>query len=430
MKLTLNNLVSAALAASLVVPTAFGQGLEDVEKKLSAVLAKAQEKNRFVGLSVLVIDKDRGSFKKHYGFRDHARTLAPDDDTMYEIGSITKVFARLALAAQDKIKPDDLLSQHLPEGIRAPRPHGEDITIKQLMTHTSAIMAGMPCLYNKEDPQKPKCYGFDPSPDARNPAESGTRELTFKFAHDYSYFADEYAEVIPKPGYFFLYSNIGIGILGELLGVQHGSTFEKVLTDGVLAPLKMSRTKIEMPCAKDKSCINVADTHQITKDGSKWQPWEMTKIPGMPAAGALKSTLSDLEKFVLANMNPDDSPIGAVLKLGQSALPDVSAQHNANICKEGEERFKHLCNESNSIFNFAWSNRGHTKYFMHGGITYGSQAFTLVTQDRRQAIVVLSNASYFGAKKEMHVPLFVTGCLVGILHGGSEKNPNCDLLAE
>ena len=66
---------------------------------------------------------------------DISKGLKPDSDTLYEIGSISKAFTRIALAGQSEIKLDDNIEISSIVGPYVPKPHGESITIEHLITH-------------------------------------------------------------------------------------------------------------------------------------------------------------------------------------------------------------------------------------------------------------------------------------------------------
>ena len=125
-----------------------------------------------------------------------ARTL--DGDTIFEIGSVTKVFTSLLLADmlnRKEVALDDPAAKYLPETVRMPERNGKSITLHDLATHSS----GLPRLPSN---LKPK--------DLRNPYADYSVDDLYQFLSGYQ---------LPRdPGSQFEYSNVGAGLLGHLRG--------------------------------------------------------------------------------------------------------------------------------------------------------------------------------------------------------------------
>lgn len=399
-----------------------------LKKDLTSLLVQSQAKKRFVGLSVLVVvkqpDGNFAEFKQHMGYRDHGQTKAPDDDTIYEIGSISKVLTRLAVASQSLVKPEDVLSQHLPPDIRSPRPNDQEYTIEDLMTHTGFIVEH-PCTVRASDPKTPVCHGVDMSVGFKDPYGKGSRSSTYDFVLEYSYSVDEFPWSYPSPGTFRTYSNVGIGLVGELVAQAHDVSYEHYLKTKILHPLGMMRTQITMPCVAEQSCTNLADPHLFNPENGTWQPWSRFNMPGLPGAGAVRSSLSDMGKFLRANLTPEGTEIADILTQGQAPLSDVTVKHNSNICKKGETPRKNLCNADKLLYNYAWQPRGvDQNYLYHGGRTTGSEAMILFTQDRSAGAVVLKNGSQIAVTEDTryHLPDLVARCALQMI-GKISKDP-------
>lgn len=223
---------------------------------------------------------------------------APDRDSIYEIGSITKVFTGILLADRVKsgvVKLDDPVQKHLPDGWTMPRRDDRDITLLHLATHTS----GLPKMSN----------GF----------------LAVAIAHPevpFAYF-DEAALKKGLPGTTIQYpigarheySNVGVGLLGRALA--HASTaesYEALLADRVLRPVGLADTAIALTDAQTKRVI---PGH--TAKGKRQPNWTFATCA---ACGALKSTVADLLKFVKINADPS-GPLKDVLEMAHQNWRDV-----------------------------------------------------------------------------------------------------------
>jgi D-alanyl-D-alanine-carboxypeptidase/D-alanyl-D-alanine-endopeptidase len=205
---------------------------------------------------------------------------APDRDSVFEIGSITKVFTGILLA--DRVKAgvvtlDDPVQKHLPDGWTVPRRDDRDITLLHLATHTSGL------------PKGPK--GFLATA-ILHPNEP------FKYLTE-----DELKKALPETpiqttiGARSEYSNLGVGLLGHaLVHASKAASYEALVTERVLKPLGMSDTAIALSESQTKRLI---PGH--LPSGKRMPNWD---FPTLPGCGAIRSTVGDVLKFVKANANP------------------------------------------------------------------------------------------------------------------------------
>ena len=371
--------------------------------------------NKYVGLSVLVLAKNGEEFISHYGQRDISKGLKPDSNTLYEIGSISKAFTRIALAGQNEIKLDDNIEKYLPSSVRVPKPHGESITIEHLITHTG-IKFSVPCTVRLDNPNNLKCFGVELDSDLIDPYKNTSQENNYKFLTEFSHTVEEFPQAFSAPGTFFSYSNIGLGLVGEFLGEEHNSTFEAYLKTSVLSPLEMSNTKINMPCEKTETCENLAKVYSKINTGDNWTEKSLWHLPGLSAAGGIRSSINDMKKFLRANLSPKTSPIQAAIETGQSRLGRASDHHNSNICKPGQNPNVNLCNPVRKDFFYAWEAVSPETVLYHGGATGASQAMMAFSIDRSLGVVVLSNSKVGkGEKTLFHYPNDVTFCAFQLL---------------
>ncbi|MCZ4122247.1 serine hydrolase domain-containing protein [Streptomyces sp. H39-S7] len=227
-----------------------------------------------------------------------------DADTRFEIGSLTKVLTALLFAQQaahGELAHDDPVSRFLPPGA-GPRARGAPMTLLHLATHTS----GLPRL-------PPGLVASGRAHWLTNPYAA--------FTHDDLLRAVRRTRPRFEPGSGWRYSNFGVGLLGHLLAraaegadaddVTPGPReshrgYEHLLTARVLRPLGMRRTD----CA--------ADLPQATGywHGRARPAW---RIPGLPAAGAARSSGRDLLRLLDALIDPGTAPDPAL----RAGLVDV-----------------------------------------------------------------------------------------------------------
>jgi CubicO group peptidase (beta-lactamase class C family) len=233
-------------------------------EKLDELLNLYTEYGLFNG-SVLIAEKGEVFYKKGFGLANMEWGIPNQSDTKHRLGSITKQFTSMLimqLVEQDILKLDVPISTYLPD---YPKPNGDIITIHHLLTHTS----GTPNYTSFPNFMK------DKSREPYSPEEF------------MKVFADSTLQF--KPGEKFAYSNSGYFLLGVIIEKVTGKSYEQVLQDNILSPLKMDNTGYDHHATILK---NRASGYQ--KNGSSYRnaPYLDMSIPY--AAGSLYSTVEDL----------------------------------------------------------------------------------------------------------------------------------------
>jgi CubicO group peptidase (beta-lactamase class C family) len=154
-----------------------------------------------------------------------------DGDTIFEIGSVSKVFTSLLLADmvhRNEVALDDPAANYLPEHVRMPERSGRSITLRDLSTHRSGLppMPGnlVAKMAQRKDPDGAHLgYGVDD---------------LYQFLSSYS---------LPRdPGSAFEYSNLGAGLLGHLLACRAGTDYESLVRHRNTQPLGKPDTGIQL----------------------------------------------------------------------------------------------------------------------------------------------------------------------------------------
>lgn len=217
--------------------------------------------------SVLIRKGDTDLIRKGFGMADNSSSIPNDPSLIYRIGSITKSFTSAAIV---NLKRDGLIEnfdQPLSD-FNDEFPHGDQLTIRHLMTHHSGI-----------------------------PDYVGTVEA---FAKQNNYFFDtgEIFEIITEsieedgliftPGEFFSYSNSNYLILGILIEELTGKGYQEYLQEKVYEPLNLFNT------GKGPDEILDAKRAKGYNNGLEVEAYQMQIAF---SAGEIESTLSDLEKW-------------------------------------------------------------------------------------------------------------------------------------
>jgi CubicO group peptidase (beta-lactamase class C family) len=242
------------------------------------------------------IDRDRQSLGIVVGLigPEGRRVIAHGDvrpDSLFEIGSITKVFTSLLLAdmvERGELALDDPVEKYLPKGVRMPVQGSRPITLQDLATH----MSGLPRL---PDNLSPKLMA--------NPYAEYDADKLYRFLGGYK---------LPRaPGAKWEYSNLATGLLGHVLEIRTGSTFETLVRLRIANQLDMRSTWVRVP---DSMRSRLATGHNALR-----QPvpnWDWQALAG---AGALWSSAGDMLEFLAANLGYKNSALApamaAMLKL-------------------------------------------------------------------------------------------------------------------
>ena len=212
------------------------------------------------------------------------RTLA--GDTIFEIGSVSKIFTSLVLADmvhREEVTLDDPAARYLPDTVRMPERSGRPITLRDLSTHTS----GLPRLPGNF---KPKDMG--------NPYADYSVDDLYQFLSGY--------ELPRDPGSEFEYSNLGGGLLGHLLANRAGTDYESLIRIRIAEPLDMRDTGITLSSSMRQ--------RMATGHGRMLAPAAHWDFPALAGAGGLRSSANDMLTFLEAFLGYRESPLAPAMR--------------------------------------------------------------------------------------------------------------------
>jgi CubicO group peptidase (beta-lactamase class C family) len=273
----------------------------DVEKRAPGIV---------VGM---IADDPQERWVVGYGRLSATDDRVPDADTVFEIGSITKVFTGILLAQavlNGEVKLDDPISMYLPEGVTAPEHEGKSITLLDLATHTSGLPRDVFLLQTFE--------------------QMYTVLSGYRLAHE--------------PGGSYGYSNFGMGLLGNLLVQRAGQAdYEALLLERICRPLGMDSTRVQLT-AEMGSRLAVPHTGSLA-------PTHLLDYPIYDGAGMIRSTADDLLTFLAANMGLTETEL-------QPALQLANTPQRPTVGKD--------------TIGLGWQVSANTGFHYHGGRTNGS----------------------------------------------------------
>lgn len=297
-----------------------------------------------------------------FGRSDLAFDQPPNGDTVFELGSISKVFTGALLAseiAQGEVTLDTPITALLPPDTLPANVPAQRITLKHLVTHT----AGLP----------------------RTPAQTFTAPQLWRTAiaaDTYRAYTD--ADVLSALqtastdalGEKFKYSNVGFGILGLALSQRIGKDYHTAVQTRIAQPLGMRDTGVTLTSAQRARLARGyrADLHL----GSLYvaqvaAPWEFTNA--LAGAGGLRSTANDMLIFLAANLGRQTTEL----------TPTLQRTHPV-LFMQGETQI-----------GMAWLHarlpKSSQPIIWHNGETGGYVSFIGLTADYRCGVVILSNST-------------------------------------
>ena len=263
-------------------------------------------------------------------------------NNVFEIGSITKTFTTTALAVMVERKMvalEDPVRKYLPADA-VPPGDGPEIRLIDLATQHSGLPR-MPSNFKPKDPT--------------NPYADYTPQLMYEFLSKQT--------LKLKPDAKFLYSNLGMGLLGHALSLRYGKSYEHMIADLVTGPMGMPETSVTLSADQLK---RLAPGHN--GDSQPVHNWDLDALAG---AGALRSTAKDMLRYVQANLDPPEK-MKAAIELAHVKRAEVGGGMNIAL---------------------AWLIKPDGKTYWHNGGTGGYTAYASFNTERKTGVVVLINAS-------------------------------------
>jgi len=226
-----------------------------------------------------------GDSEKYVGIerRNDSLVYITNMDSFFEIGSITKTFTGTMLAKlvyDGKVSPDAQIKNILPAHLNQSSLNGVEITLMHLANHT----AGLP--FEPTNVKDDRVHPFN--------LYSPYRYYDTTRLYDY---LSHHVVLQSTPGEKRTYSNLGGGLLGVLLTLISGKTYEALLFETICNPLRMNNTFVTLNGDRLRSIVRGRDPE------GQPLPFEDGDCNAMAGAGGIRSSARDLVKYLRANMN-------------------------------------------------------------------------------------------------------------------------------
>jgi D-alanyl-D-alanine-carboxypeptidase/D-alanyl-D-alanine-endopeptidase len=340
--------MKSARYAPILATAGFASLLFGAASEIQSLLVnRVDEGQKAVGIVVGTLGpNERGVVP--YGTVTKGGAETVNGDTVFEIGSITKVFTSLILAdmvVHDEVALDTPVAKLLPSTVKVPQRNGKQITLVDLAMHLSGL-PGMPPGYKPADMENPFA-GFD------------TTQL-YTFLGGYSLKRDI--------GTQYEYSNLGVGLLAHALARKAGMSYGELLRIRILDPLGMTSTSIALSQSQRARLATGYNGALFPAHN-----WDFDALAG---AGALRSTANDLLRFLAANLELTSTPLTKAMRLMHTVqratnIPDMEIMMGWHV---------------------------YTRYGVHivwhNGVTGGYWSFIGFDPVKKTGAVVLSNTRF------------------------------------
>ena len=317
------------------------------------LIERAIAKEQVPGISIALVDDQRVVWSRGFGYADVEAKQPATADTLYRVGSISKLFtvtAAMQLAESGKLNLDEPV-QRLLTGF-APRSwdgSSADITPRMLMTHHSGLQRDVAKSFQSRKPPR-------------------FTEITDHF--------DSYLDY--NPDQILSYSNIALSVLGSVVERVSGKSFEEQERLALLDPLGMSHSAF---------AVAVSTSSEMAKSYKGDEVLPALPLRDVPAGG-LNSSVNDLSRFmamIFANGQSGGHQIlkpESVAEMLRAQNPDVKLDFDTRI---GLGWFLESPDKAR-IKGGGWA-------ATHGGAIDGYRSHMIILPEHKLGVVVLSNSS-------------------------------------
>jgi len=338
----------------LISTSIFSQIKTNQHNSIDSVMDKNAElllkKSKAYSVSIGIV-KDGKIYTKHYGEIDKGKGNKPDNNTYFEIASVTKVMTGYLLAKavlEKKVKIDDDIRKYLKGDYPNLQYADKPVTIKDLISYRSAIPSVLP--------------------DDREIMKTFDDQTTFKLVeltknYTKSDFLRDLKKIKPDtlPGTKYVYSNPSLEVTGMILENIYNKPFEKLIEKNLWSKLHMNRTKFTLNA--NENLGNGYNSNLVLMPHFNSHLWGSSGLQ-------TKSTLGDLMKLLKFELDGQNKTI--------------------------HESQRNITNSDQDWYGYFWDRIYVSEFgkyaFKHGG-AYGNQVMFSVFPEQNMGICVMVNIS-------------------------------------
>lgn len=327
----MKNVILTFILFSIAIAS-FSQKTGSIEsiQQLADSIKVIIKQEKITGLMLAITRSDSVLFSGGFGYADLDTKRSADENTLFRMGSITKMFVSLGimkLVNEGKLKLDDELKKIAPAvPFKNKWESTHPVRIVHLLEHTSAF----------DDIKLNRMYSLD-----TNENTGIEMMLIHKKSMNCRW----------RPGERFAYSNPNYAILGYIIEKISGKPYNQYLTENILAPLGMISSNFNLRSKSPDKDVK----EYIVKNGKTIPVRTVTVLSGPP--GALWSSAKDMVKFLQLFLRNGDSLFSS------NTITEIETAHSSLAARSGQKNGYSLGND-NTFFGYS-----KFPYRGHGGLT-------------------------------------------------------------
>jgi CubicO group peptidase (beta-lactamase class C family) len=348
-----------ALLGAAVLGTGCGEdspeaNYEKVKAEIRALIQGGLLQTQVPGLSIALVDDQQVVWSEGFGFADRNARIPATAQTVYEVGSISKLFTATAImqqVEQGRAGLDQPIQELIPDFALRPRfPQSAPITLRNLLTHH----AGIPEQF---------VGGYAETPPSLAESMESLRE---EFP---AYPANE----------LWAYSNTGLVVVGRAVETTSGDEFTEYMKQRILGPLGMTHSSFRLD---PDIAANMA------KGESPWPEEDLppTSLDSRAPAGSLRSSVEDMSRFLRMLLAEGRSESGTILQPG--SLQEMWRQQNVGIPLDVDTRIGLTW----YLADLPLTNGEAVRAVYHSGTTWSFESIVVLVPEQKLGVVVLANS--------------------------------------
>ena len=327
---------------------------EDLRSEIDSTYTTLLKRNKVTGTSIAIVDNGEIVYATGYGFSDLENKRKADANTIYGIGSITKTFTALSimqLQEQEKLRVTNSIKDYLTDlKIENPFNDGNQIYINDILSHTSGLPSDIANGFFVDNP----------------PTISWViKELNKQ-------------RLISPRRYISAYSNVGYGLLGEVISRVSGLSYGDYLRQNIFTPLNMTSSSIGY------ELDNTSKTYNGNKETVEPTVRDV-------AAGFISSNVIDMSNFI--SMLIGDGSFKSNQIISSNSIVDMESDQLTNVSLTQPFAYGYaLMIDSIKIKNHKKKDSTIVSIIGHGGDTHAFHADFAYIPEQKVGAVVLTNS--------------------------------------
>jgi CubicO group peptidase (beta-lactamase class C family)/D-alanyl-D-alanine dipeptidase len=320
----------------------------ETAKALEAFIASEVESKRLPALSIALVDDQQIVWARGFGFADPKSKTPATAETVYRVGSVSKLFTDIAvmrLVEKGVLDLDAPVAKYLP-GFKPDNPFDKPTTLRQMMAHRSGLVREPP-VGNYFDPTIPTLA-----------------QMVDSLNH---------TKLVFEPESKIKYSNAAIATVGYVLERTQNQPFAKYLQQTLLDPMGMKQSGFE---PRQELTKKLAAATMWTYQGREF-PAPTFEL-GMAPAGSMYSSVTDLGRFLSVLFAEGQGPKERLLKM-------------QTLEQMWTRQFRKSDDKSDYGIGFRITDLDGRRKLAHGGAIYGFSTELSALPDDKLGVVVITS---------------------------------------